>query len=65
MRRKTWLHLSLAYEFPAAEHDALLQLASRCVKVEAPATWSIRFYERSADKVWITHGDWPLPEYPT
>ena len=62
LRRKTWLHLSLAYEFPVAEHEALLQLATRWVQVEAQASWSIRFYQRNVDNTWICHGHWPLPE---
>ncbi|MBE9100198.1 hypothetical protein [Vacuolonema iberomarrocanum] len=61
IRPKSWLHLSLAYDF-SPDHDAhLRQLAEADVNPDSPVTWSLRFYERRPGNQWICHRNWPLP----
>lgn len=60
LRLKHWLHLSLAYRFPASEHEPLRDLARRTVTAEAPVHWDLNFYQRHPDKSWTCHGQWSL-----
>jgi ubiquitin-associated SH3 domain-containing protein len=61
IRPKDWLHLSLAYDFPAQQHAALQQLALTTVHTDAPAAWELRLYERHPDNSWTCHHAWSLP----
>jgi len=60
LRLKTWLHLSLAYEFDPNHAETLQQLAQKYVNPQAPVLWEIRFYQRHADWKWTCCGVWPL-----
>ena len=60
LRLKHWLHLSLAYRFPEAEHESLAELARRTVNAQAPVTWTLYLYQRHRDHRWSQHGQWPL-----
>ncbi len=57
---KDWLHLSFAYGFPPAQHEALQQLVRETIDPHAPVQWELRFYERPADQRWTCHGRWGL-----
>ena len=63
LRRKDWLHLSLAYQFPAEQHAPLAALASALIDPLAPAGWDLRLYQRVAAD-WIMHGQWQLVPQP-
>jgi len=56
---KDWLHLSLAYDFPAKHDQGLRQLAKFTVDPKIPADWSLRLYERH-ERGWTQHVDLPL-----
>lgn len=58
LRPKDWLHLSLAYQFPAEKNAQLEDLAHRFVSLEASVSWEVRFYERGPGNHWICHGNW-------
>lgn len=60
LRLKSWLHLSLAYEFPSEQAEALAGLAREFVDVAAPVRWDLRLYERNVDWSWICHASWLL-----
>lgn len=60
LRLKTWLHVSLAYEFTDGQSNALKQLAQNMVNPNASAKWFLRFYEKHADGSWTCHQSWPL-----
>ncbi|NTU84382.1 MAG: hypothetical protein HGA45_34305 [Chloroflexales bacterium] len=60
IRLKSWLHLSLAYEFPPEQHHQLATLAHDLVEIAAPVSWELRFYERHADISWTCHAYWSL-----
>lgn len=60
LRLKTWLHVSLAYEFPPAQARPLRQLAEQWVDPQAPVHWALRFYQRRADDTWMCHQQWIL-----
>ncbi len=60
LRLKRWLHLSLAYQFPEAEHHRRTALAQKLVTPEAPVSWNLCFYQRHPDNRWTCHGQWPL-----
>lgn len=54
IRLKSWLHLSLAYEFPPADADQLARLARTLVDPEAPVRWNLDLWERRGP-VWERH----------
>jgi ubiquitin-associated SH3 domain-containing protein len=56
---KDWLHLSLAYDFPAKHDPGLRQLARFTVDPKIPASWSLRLYQRH-ERGWTQHVDLPL-----
>jgi hypothetical protein len=60
IRLKSWLHLSLAYEFPPARHNALAALANEHIDIATPVEWELRFYQRLPGDEWRNHGDWVL-----
>ncbi|MEO0490577.1 MAG: hypothetical protein AAFZ49_13615 [Cyanobacteria bacterium J06659_2] len=60
IRPKSWLHLSLAYEFVADQAESLAQLAQSMVDPNAPADWELRFYQRDPGNRWICHQALPL-----
>lgn len=60
LRIKSWLHLSLAYEFPPEQAATLQQLAQDYVNPHTDAGWEIRFYQRHPDYRWTCHYTWPL-----
>lgn len=61
LRLKSWLHLSLAYDFPPDHATTLQQLALKQVNPHAPVQWEIRFYQRHPDHRWTCHDIWSLP----
>jgi hypothetical protein len=60
LRVKDWLHLSLAYGFPAEQHPALATLARELVDPRAPVGWDLRLYERRPADEWALHASWGL-----
>ena len=60
LRLKDWLHVSLAYQFPAERHEPLAALARAMVDPNASVAWELRLYERSTAG-WVLHGQWALP----
>jgi hypothetical protein len=60
LRLKDWLHLSLAYAFPPAQHEPLAELARELVDAQAPVAWELGFYEREVRGAWTCHSCWPL-----
>jgi hypothetical protein len=60
IRKKDWLHLSLAYQFPAAQAPKLRSLAQSFVHLDAAVKWQLRFYEQHPDKLWTCHQTWNL-----
>jgi ubiquitin-associated SH3 domain-containing protein len=60
LRLKDWLHLSLAYAFPSAQHEPLAKLARELVDPQAPVLWELGFYEREVSGAWTCHSRWPL-----
>jgi ubiquitin-associated SH3 domain-containing protein len=60
IRLKHDLHLSLAYEFAAADHDGLQALAMELVGPRSPAAWELRLYERRPDRQWFAHAVWAV-----
>lgn len=64
LRLKSWLHLSLAYEFQPESAATLKQLAVQHINPQAPVAWEIRFYQRHPNHRWTCHHNWPLPILP-
>ncbi|HEY9646941.1 MAG TPA: hypothetical protein V6C88_11255 [Chroococcidiopsis sp.] len=60
LRLKTWLHLSLAYDFPTDRAAHLTHLAQTHIDPHAPVGWELRFYQRHPDHTWTCHQSWPL-----
>ena len=60
IRKKDWLHLSLAYQFPPAQAPTLRSLAQSFVHLDAAVKWQLRFYEQHPDKLWTCHQTWQL-----
>lgn len=60
IRKKDWLHLSLAYEFPAEQQTPLKTLAEAMIHLDAAVSWQLRFYERHPDQSWTCHKEWAL-----
>jgi ubiquitin-associated SH3 domain-containing protein len=60
IRPKDWLHLSLAYGFPPAQHAGLAALAQECIAINTAVAWELRFYQRHPDHTWTCHQQWPL-----
>lgn len=55
IRLKDWLHLSLAYSYPAEHQEKLAQLATEIIDIQAPVEWELRFYQRHPDWTWTCH----------
>lgn len=62
LRIKSWLHLSLAYEFPVEQSPTLQELAETHVNLQASVDWEIRFYQRHPGNHWTCHHTWPLTD---
>lgn len=60
VRPKTNLHLSLAYGFRPADGPGLGALARELVDPQAPVSWELRLYERTASGEWVVHAAWAL-----
>lgn len=60
LRLKSWLHLSLAYEFQPEHTETLIYLAQTYVNPQASVVWEVRFYQRHADHQWTCHQTWSL-----
>ncbi|CAD0226408.1 conserved hypothetical protein [Planktothrix agardhii] len=60
LRLKTWLHLSLAYEFQPQHARQLQDLAQNQINPYAQADWELRFYQRHLDQSWTCHQSWQL-----
>ncbi|MBX3086809.1 MAG: hypothetical protein KF716_34570 [Anaerolineae bacterium] len=58
IRKKDWLHLSLAYQFPTAQAQALRTFAQSYVRLDTAVAWQLRFYEQHPDKLWTCHRTW-------
>jgi ubiquitin-associated SH3 domain-containing protein len=59
IRLKSWLHLSLAYDFSPEQESDLRELAETLVDPGAPVEWDLRFYQRQQNR-WICHTKLPL-----
>lgn len=62
LRPKSWLHLSLAYEFLPQHSQTLIQLAQSCINPKSTVAWELRFYQRYSDYRWTCHQSWSLTE---
>lgn len=60
LRLKSWLHLSLAYEFPPEQAKNLSRLALQLVDPAAPVGWELRYYQRGQNRQWTCHQVLPL-----
>ncbi|PSN20649.1 hypothetical protein C7271_01085 [filamentous cyanobacterium CCP5] len=60
LRLKTWLHLSLAYDFAPQHSQSLGALAKELVDPTTEVQWQLRFYQREPSGKWICHYSWPL-----
>ncbi|MGL6139251.1 MAG: hypothetical protein ACRC2M_18300, partial [Planktothrix sp.] len=60
LRLKTWLHLSLAYEFQPQHAQKLKDLAQNRINPYAQVDWELRFYQRHPDHSWTCHQSWQL-----
>lgn len=60
LRLKTWLHLSLAYEFQPEHAEQLKHLAEIRINPQAQVDWELRFYQRHLDQSWTCHQSWLL-----
>ncbi|HBK22332.1 MAG TPA: hypothetical protein DDZ60_07465 [Planktothrix sp. UBA10369] len=60
LRLKTWLHLSLAYEFQPQQAQILEDLAKTRINLQAQVDWELRFYQRHPDNSWTCHQSWRL-----
>lgn len=60
LRLKSWLHLSLAYEFFPDQSATLQKLAQDSINLHSPVGWEIRFYQRHFNNDWTCHCSWPL-----
>jgi hypothetical protein len=56
LRRKSWLHLSLAYGLEAPESiEPYRRLAHELIDIAAPVEWQVGLFERNPDGSWIQH----------
>jgi ubiquitin-associated SH3 domain-containing protein len=62
LRLKSWLHLSLAYEFLPEHAQTLKQLAQTSINPDAAVEWELRFYQRHPNYRWTCHQSWQLTE---
>jgi len=60
LRLKSWLHLSLAYQFLPEHGQTLMQLAQVQINLAAAVDWELRLYQRHLDHAWTCHQSWPL-----
>ena len=60
IRLKDWLHLSLAYDFPAERGVKLKDLALREIDLNAAIKWQLRFYQKNPDWTWQCLQAWDL-----
>ena len=60
LRLKDWLHLSLAYQFPAEQHPTLMAIAKDIIDPLAPVAWHLCLYERLPNHSWQCHQQWAL-----
>ncbi|WRH68676.1 MAG: hypothetical protein RSE13_11265 [Planktothrix sp. GU0601_MAG3] len=60
LRLKTWLHLSLAYEFQLQHAQQLKDLAQNRINPHSQVAWELRFYQRHPDYSWTCHQSWQL-----
>ncbi len=60
IRKKDWLHLSLAYHFPASHGSTLRTMAQTHIQLGAAVGWQVRFYEQHRDKLWTCHKMWTI-----
>ncbi len=63
LRLKDWLHLSLAYEFPADQHGSLVRLTKEIIDIHASVGWDLCLYERHQDGTWTCHRSWTLEQF--
>ena len=62
IRPKDRLHLSLAYEFAAEDHEGLKALATELVDPRADVAWEVRLYERRPARQWKQHAAWVITD---
>ncbi|MBF2016253.1 MAG: hypothetical protein IGS23_13810 [Rivularia sp. T60_A2020_040] len=60
LRLKDWLHLSLAYEFPAKQQEKLKKITEQIINHRALVRWELRFYQLHSDGSWSCHQSWIL-----
>ncbi|MCU0568002.1 MAG: hypothetical protein MUF49_15555 [Oculatellaceae cyanobacterium Prado106] len=60
LRLKSWLHLSLAYDFSPDHASTLMQLATQSIQPQSMVTWELRFYQRHPQSTWTCHYTWNL-----
>ena len=60
LRLKSWLHLSLAYEFLPEHAQTLKQLAQAHINPQSAVNWELRLYQRHPGNQWTCHQSWPL-----
>ena len=60
LRLKTWLHLSLAYDFAPENAVQLTQLAIKTIDLKAEANWQLCFYQKDSDWSWKCLKSWTL-----
>ena len=61
---KSWLHLTLANDFPWAHQAPLTALARGLVNPGSAVSWELRYYQRDPEGGWHCHQAWPLPGSP-
>ncbi len=61
LRVKTWLHVSIAYEFNPEHSDALAELAKATIDPESQVDdWHLGLWERSPENQWHCHWSTPM-----
>lgn len=60
IRLKSWLHLSLAYDFAPEQHESLAKIATELIDLQTPVGWDIRLYEREISQEWVLHASHSL-----